>query len=236
MTFEAPILTVTHNGCTIEIHRDSDPLNPWTEWDCQPPVIALTADGFTRYGDGDDLAHPLDGLTDGQISRHWRKIADILNDDKHDKDARAEQAAYGGSLSYYRRDLFNQALITLRSYGSKHDYLDALASLWKMRGVTTLRTTANGYTQGSWAELLLVYTDKHATACGGNPTAAEKLESLKADANLWRQWAWGDVWGYVVTDPNGDEIDSCWGFFGDYDDEHMINEAKAMADNAKPAL
>lgn len=30
----------------------------------------------------------------------------------------------------------------------------------------------------------------------------------------YRAWANGDVFGYVVIDPSGDTIDSCWGFYG----------------------
>lgn len=42
---------------------------------------------------------------------------------------------------------------------------------------------------------------------------------LQAQAAEYRCWLEGDCWGYVITFPDG-EVDSCWGFYGDY-----VNEA-----------
>jgi len=38
-------------------------------------------------------------------------------------------------------------------------------------------------------------------------------ECLVAEINEYDQYLQGDVWGYVIED-GGEEIDSCWGFFG----------------------
>ncbi len=52
--------------------------------------------------------------------------------------------------------------------------------------------------------------------------AAESL------VNEWNQYLSGDVWGYSVTDENGDDTDiSCWGFYGQ---EYAIQEAKQEID------
>jgi hypothetical protein len=39
-------------------------------------------------------------------------------------------------------------------------------------------------------------------------------------------WASGEVYGYIVVDPNGEEVDSCWGFIGDESREYMREEAR----------
>jgi hypothetical protein len=39
----------------------------------------------------------------------------------------------------------------------------------------------------------------------------------------------GNVYGYVITDKDGEEIDSCWSFFGDYE-KYLLDEAKGMID------
>ena len=45
----------------------------------------------------------------------------------------------------------------------------------------------------------------------------------------WNQYLSGDVWGYRVIDPDtGDELDSCWGFYGQ---KHCIEEATYAADS-----
>lgn len=41
----------------------------------------------------------------------------------------------------------------------------------------------------------------------------------------------GNVYGFKVIDPKGEEIDSCWGFIGDYDGR-VLEEAKSIAEHA----
>ena len=42
----------------------------------------------------------------------------------------------------------------------------------------------------------------------------------------------GNVYGYEVLDPQGKEVESCWGFVGDYDDEHgVLTAAKESVDH-----
>jgi hypothetical protein len=37
---------------------------------------------------------------------------------------------------------------------------------------------------------------------------------LKAEVKTYDQYLTGDVWGYVIEDDEGEEVDSYWGFFG----------------------
>jgi hypothetical protein len=41
---------------------------------------------------------------------------------------------------------------------------------------------------------------------------AEKC--LRAEVETYDQYLRGDVYGYVVETPDGEQVDSCWGFFG----------------------
>jgi hypothetical protein len=43
---------------------------------------------------------------------------------------------------------------------------------------------------------------------------------------VYAQWANGDVWGFIVEDSDGEELDSCWGFYGT---EAAIEEGKSVA-------
>lgn len=53
----------------------------------------------------------------------------------------------------------------------------------------------------------------------------------KGSIQLFEDWAFGNVYGYEVLDANGENIDSCWGFFGDYDTPYSaLSEAKSAAD------
>lgn len=55
----------------------------------------------------------------------------------------------------------------------------------------------------------------------------EKAEqAAKSLVDEWNMYLAGDVWGYVVEDVYGNELDSCWGFYGQKD---CIEQAKFAA-------
>lgn len=57
-----------------------------------------------------------------------------------------------------------------------------------------------------------------------------QFESAVEELN---NYASGNVWGYIVEDGKGETIDSCWGFFGDYDREGgALEEGRNTARNA----
>jgi hypothetical protein len=41
------------------------------------------------------------------------------------------------------------------------------------------------------------------------------VDALKGEVEVYDQYISNDVWGFEVIGDNGDEVDSCWGFFGD---------------------
>jgi hypothetical protein len=44
----------------------------------------------------------------------------------------------------------------------------------------------------------------------------------------YQQWANGDIWGYIIEDSSGEELDSCWGYYGSDD---CGGQAKEAADH-----
>lgn len=52
------------------------------------------------------------------------------------------------------------------------------------------------------------------------------IDQLNYEVDLYSQYVNGEVYGYKVIDPEGKEIDSCWGFYGS-DREYMIRQAGA---------
>ncbi len=62
---------------------------------------------------------------------------------------------------------------------------------------------------------------------GTIPAAADVCKSF---VETWNQYLSGDVWGYTVEDSDGNDVDSCWGFYGlDY----ARSEAKTAAEYAR---
>jgi len=67
---------------------------------------------------------------------------------------------------------------------------------------------------------------------GGTRLTKKKREqiekTLRAEVNVFAQYLEGDVYGIVITDPDGEQVDSCWGFYGfDYakeEAERMLKE------------
>lgn len=50
-------------------------------------------------------------------------------------------------------------------------------------------------------------------------------EYLRAEIETYDAYMTGDVYGYVILDPYGNNIDSCWGFYGwDESRDYMFND------------
>ncbi len=40
-------------------------------------------------------------------------------------------------------------------------------------------------------------------------------QCAKREIETWKAWCDGEVYGYIVTDEDGETVDSCWGFYGE---------------------
>jgi hypothetical protein len=49
---------------------------------------------------------------------------------------------------------------------------------------------------------------------------------LRGEVETYDQYLTGDVYGYILEGPDGEELDSCWGFFGE---EYAIEEMNNVA-------
>lgn len=46
-------------------------------------------------------------------------------------------------------------------------------------------------------------------------TGRKQIETyLRSEVETYDQYLQGDVWGYVIEDEDGEQVDSCWGFYG----------------------
>lgn len=57
------------------------------------------------------------------------------------------------------------------------------------------------------------------------------VAALKAEVKTYSQYLEGDVWGYVIEDSEGNQVESCFGFFGrdeaQTEGEHALKALKA---------
>lgn len=222
----------------IEFEQDTDSENPYTAWDGNAPAMWVSlerhAGNIKEYGDFPDF---FDTVSRHWISQNWRKIAKVLNlsESEHDKEARAHAADYGQSLSESRFDLFQDALgeKSGNSWSAALDYMEALRELYTLAGVPAETFQRDGYSQGDSVYGLIVLTKKWAQQVGWNPDRLQDLAACKKDmesqADVYGAWAFGDVYGYTVTDSAGEDVISCWGFYGNSLEDsgladHLLND------------
>lgn len=63
--------------------------------------------------------------------------------------------------------------------------------------------------------------------------AAPSLEALQAIAEgvveCWNDYLSGNVWGWILEGPDGEQVEACWGYYGDPETSGCIADAKAAA-------
>ena len=84
-----------------------------------------------------------------------------------------------------------------------------------------------GYIYVSKADVRKEYNWKRIT----EQREAKIIKYLESEVKVYDDFLAGNVWGYVVEDSEGEHIESCWGYYGDYTDDYgPISEAKAVID------
>ena len=234
----------------IHILRDTTPENPWTSWDGQPPLLVVS--GQHTYEHGLDAKCPpmpiqavrahwpemLGRLIQGhEIGAHGRRLWFTYDTTWRGlmAFARAEYDTHGYPLWEVLADAFNEHV----NGEYLTDRIELLAEVYEWLGMPAVITSASGYSQGDYIEGLLVATPEWRKEVGNESLSDEQVrESLRSDFDTYAAYAFGDVYGWVLTEHNPDhspdawwdgvavfqhdgeakypdgEIDSCWGFYG----------------------
>lgn len=73
---------------------------------------------------------------------------------------------------------------------------------------------------------LIYTTDERIQEFGNKDYTREQVyEWLASEVELYSDWSEGSCYGFIVTDKEGDEVDSCWGFIGSDPDKSGLAEA-----------
>lgn len=250
----------------VRMVQDICPENPFESWDCNFPMITdyqNRGHDFREYDNckGAAIDSPLQRFSDWQIIRFQRQILAALSDngaayyysaltgarlssvqedlEHHKRAYRAEYVSGRAGMAALLRDYFSEAL----SCVSDSDKLETLSALYDLIRIPNLCTSSSGYSQGDYAELLIVATPESLEKFGWDKArrgAADLAQALEAQADLYGAWAWGDVYGYIAEraplDPQEredsdawEEIDSCWGFYGDNPEKSGLAESALSA-------
>lgn len=231
-----------YRGLTIRAVQDSDCSNPLEDSDGFAPALAYSlGNGESDYSGAYDIESPLTAsrISDRRLATQWRQLCDALGVDDAaalEAELKAERKEYGGRLADYRRDKLESILAEKKPDGSRAwaaacDYYDALERLWALLGVAALDCQRNGYSQGDSVRLLFVALPEWREAMGIEPSA-DMESDLKAQADTFGAWAFGDCFGYVIETPDGESLDSCWGFIGDdFEQSGLAEAARETADS-----
>jgi len=194
----------------VKVARDEDPENPFTAWDCEPPIIVAYPDHgrlhMRSYGVPDELPH-LDRMA---VLKHWREMIQGLG-----------YAPTFGGLRHLARDRFDTPLDRCIAYAlaahyddlAESDKLSMLADAYRWLGIPCHLGSTTGYVQGDYAEVLVVATPEWQQRVGAPDDSL--VAQCEGAVKLYGYWAWGDVWGYTIETQSGEYIESCWGFYGD---------------------
>lgn len=56
------------------------------------------------------------------------------------------------------------------------------------------------------------------------------IDMLEYEVEVYDQYITGQVYGFIVEDEEGNDLESCWGFFDDHDLKYIKAEAESLAD------
>lgn len=219
-----------YKGYRIRAVVDEDPIDPFKDHDGHWPLWAFSGRNHqARFAV--DVEMLFDLFSPEQLVHDQRAIADALGwasiPELMEAYMTEEPVVYCRDPDVLR-DAFEQTLDDC----SVRDILDRAVELLALVGVPYHHTTSHGYSQGDWAELLVIGTPDCVRKFGLDTTgwdAARWEKELRLTADLYSAWAWGDVYGYIVEkradflEPDDDpddfedsweEIDACWGYYG----------------------
>jgi hypothetical protein len=222
--------TIEYRGYTIDVVRDEFAANPFTDWDCNPPLLASHGrDGVTEYGLDTDLPR----LTREQIRANAKDIAEHLNCKTLLRAVRLYEPF--SVLGQDSVEAVNNAIAEYASglYRNGSDHFSLLAECWRWAGYQALDTCTTGYCQGHYADVLVVATPEWLKEVGLDPTDTERIQkNLEGAAELYGHWCWGDVYGYQITGPEREELDdTCFGFYGiDHEASGLLQDARSVID------
>jgi hypothetical protein len=174
--------------------------------------------------------------------------AEILFDD-NPQNPRQESDSYNGIMACHhsRYDLGDEK-IDPGDFESEAELIASLDAycilplyLYDHSGLSMSVGSGSGnpftpFDPGGWdsGQVGFIYTTKDKLAAGGHdpdnlPTVEQCEEWLRGEVTEYDHYLTGQVFGYRIIAPDGEEIDACWGFYGD---ECVKEEAQAALGHA----
>jgi hypothetical protein len=223
-------LNLSH-GYTATIATDECAENPWTAWDCEPPIMVFNERRIEDYKTGLSLRDlywmlPLSAFDGGAAA-----VLAALDLTPEDIDHTLPWGADVAELDAggWREHIGECLPEDPTGWRDAIEYFDMCGALCTLAGIPWHQGQSNGYCQGHSARVFLAATPEWIKTTGVAPENAEA--ALEGSFKTWGAWAWGDVYGIAeITRPDGTECEggSVWGFYGS---DHTASGLLESAEN-----
>lgn len=214
----------TYKGCTIRLEQDDDPWNPREVSDPAGKMVCW----HSRYnlGDKHSYASPTDFFL--ELAAPFFEAEARLLGIEPEFNGYEEVADH---LNLSEKELYEKA----RDYVDR-SYVILPLYLYDHSGLSiSTRKFSCSWDSGQVGYIFLSY--EQAQREWPSDTLEESIERatkyLEAEVNEYDAFMRGDVVGWIAEDEEGEEIDSCWGFYPDEKGNHdyAIEEAKSSIDH-----
>ena len=231
------INTIKRDGFTAAIHYDESPSDPGD--DTQVGTLAYRTNGHGAYGD-----MPADPYGSGPFMANCPRCSGAgevrpegpLQPIHGYPDALSEHVRLQPEPdpSCYLCEGYGELLDGAALARELHGAVVCLpVRAWDDRNGTELRIAESWSDAQGW-----IYATPASVAdtLGADATEEQIIAALRSELDQLQQWAQGEVFGIVVTDRGGRQVDSVWGIYGDdYAEEEasrMLGDAIAAAPSA----
>lgn len=232
-----PFDTIDYRGYTIEVHTDDHAMNPRTDYDNFGHMVCW----HRRYDLGDEqpdctpteyLLSLLPENTQSWLEEKW--------DREHEKlweRLEAADVSYGSGRHLRASDeLDHEQAIELDHHLDKHGIVRLPLYLYDHSGITmSTGPFSCPWDSGQVGFIYVTYPEIRKAFLRQRVTQAvmdRALALLRSEVKEYDYYIRGAVYGYTITDPDGEEIDdSCWGFYGyDHEKSGLKEEAEGAID------
>jgi hypothetical protein len=218
--------TEKYKGLTIEIHQDADPESP-REWGNSSNMVCF----HKRYNLGDKQKGILEtaqkNVGGGDPAEYLREhLCDYAEENEWDLKNMPERNGWDLIEFYLRVAKGAEVILPLYLYDHSGITMNTtgFSCPWDSGRVGVIYITRDA--------ILSDYAVKDIS----DELRCKVAEDLKAEVAAYDQYLTGDVYGYVIKDGEGEDLDvdlnrvstSCWGFYGL---ECCREEARSAADD-----
>lgn len=231
--------TIKHKGLTIKIIADTDVTSPRKDFDNFGTMVCwhrryelgdTSYTGASRDPEPSEWREQLAGEYRDNLGDYLgNKLFTAMVTTSYSSDPEELKVHNAQMKAYYKR----RAEIVDRIL-DKHCILLPLRLLDHSGISMSVGSGAHPCDPGGWdsGQVGWIYcTKKKAVEEFGKKACTKKVIEqaealLKAEVETYDQFLTGDVWGYVIEDEEGEQLDSCWGMYGaDYCEKEAIEAA-----------